>query len=86
VITKYQITQQLRRHDLRLSASDIDVLTTIEPAREYGHDQDVVLVSLQADESIAYQCIEEVADYWEDLGAEYVYVPLAFGPIQEVSR
>jgi hypothetical protein len=84
-VTQYEITQALRRDDQKLSACDIDILTTVEPSREYGHDQDVVLVSLQDDESIAYQCIEEVADFWADRGAEYVYVPLAFGPIQEVA-
>jgi len=84
-VTKCEIERQLRRDDLRLSARDIDILTTVEPAREYGHDQDVVLVSLQEDESIAYQCIEEQADYWADRGATYVYVPLAFGPVREVA-
>jgi hypothetical protein len=86
-VTKSQITEKLRRDDLQLRACDIDLFSTVEESRDFGHEPSVIMVSLrEIDETILEQCLEELADFCVDLGAEYVYVPLSFGPIQEVSR
>jgi hypothetical protein len=86
-VTKSQVTEQLRRDALRLDARDIDLLSTVEDTSDFGHEPSVVLVSLrELDETITEQCLEIFEGYEPDEWTSYVYVPLAHGPIQEVSR
>lgn len=86
-MTPYQLTRVLRRDDLTLRRSQVDVLSLVEQGRERYHDADVVLVErTDVAELVVEQAIEELDDYTTDLGPVYLYVPLAFGPVQEGAR
>jgi hypothetical protein len=81
-MTAYQLTSVLRRDDLVLSRSQVDVLLTVEHGRERYHDDDVVLVErTDVDESVYEQALELVDDPMSS-GKSYRYVPLMFGPVQ----
>lgn len=85
-MTPYELTRALRRDDLVLHRRQVDVIVTIEQGRERYYDEDVVLVErTDVDVPTFEQALELVDDPTSD-GKGYLYVPLAFGPVQERAR
>ena len=86
-MTPYELTRALRRDDLTLRRGQVDLILTVERGLERYHDADVVLVErTDVDALVLEQALEELDDYTTDLGPVYLYVPLAFGPVQESAR
>lgn len=86
-MTPYELTRALRRDDLTLRRGQVDLVLTVEHAREPLHDASVVLVDRTDEDEPSYdQALEELADYSNEYGPVFVYVPLMFGPVQEAAR
>jgi hypothetical protein len=85
-MTPYQLTRALRRDELTLRRSQVDLIQTIERGSERFHDQDVMLVERTDLDALVIEQAIEVVDDPTSNGKGYLYVPLAFGPVQEVAR
>lgn len=85
-MTKYQITEALRRDDLSMRSRELDVWSTIEETRDFGHEPSVLLVcnTVVSEDEAPQQCLEVYEGGYDPGDVRgYVYVPLAFGPVQE---
>jgi hypothetical protein len=83
----YALLSELRRTDLTLSERQVEVQDVIDDACGFERDR-IVLLQPVKDRFYAgapMQAVMEVDDYCpcDACGASYVYVPLAFGPVQE---
>jgi hypothetical protein len=78
------LTRALRRDDLTIHGSyNVDELDCVQDFDERFYQERVLL--LHSDSSGDIQALEVVDDYCpcDECGVSYVYVPLAFGPVQE---
>lgn len=83
-----ELTKALRRDDLTFSHADVDFLEAVDCPWDRGdYDAaDVALISPINAVDAVYQALVLVDDYSPEEGPTYIYVPLMFGPVREVSH
>lgn len=78
------LERALKRDDLTLTSADVSVLSTVESCVDLYLDPSTVLVEVtDRDEPCLMQALEVFTTMNEWESPLYVYVPLAFGPVQE---